>query len=146
MKASIWLSSTDRGTEPFFKTAEEVLRKYHSNRDEMSYGEKHFQTLMIGLLYPFEAYIIHSEYESQRGYPDIFIERKPDKNINYEIVLELKYTTKSNADKMPAKIAEAKTQLNTSMAGDRFARPNVRGFYVAFIGGELHEWKEHGTF
>jgi hypothetical protein len=44
--------------EPFFKIVEEVLCENHSNRDEMVYGEKHLQTLMIGLLFPYESYFI----------------------------------------------------------------------------------------
>jgi hypothetical protein len=132
--------------EPFFKIIEEVLREHHSNRDEMSYGEKHLQTLMVGLLYPYESYMIHSEYEARRGYPDIFLERIHDKRINYEIVLELKYATKSEAKTITKKIAAAKTQLDGYMTSARFARPNIRGFYVAYVGGELHEWKEWGKY
>jgi hypothetical protein len=132
----------DGNPEPFFKLVVEVLKEYHSNRDEMSYGEKHLQTLMIGLLYPYESYMIHSEPEVRRGYPDIFIEKKPDKPINYEIVFELKYVTKNKADTLPSKIAEAKTQLKSYMTSERFTRPDVKGFYVVFCGGDLYEWKE----
>jgi Predicted AAA-ATPase len=51
--------------EPFLKIVEQVLLENHSNRDEMVYGEKHLQTLMIGLLFPYESYFIHSEYEAK---------------------------------------------------------------------------------
>jgi hypothetical protein len=132
--------------DPFFKIVVEVLKENHSNRDEMSYGEKHLQTLMIGLLFPFESYMIHSEYEARRGYPDIFLEGIPGKPSITEIVLEIKYATKSKADTIPTKIEEAQSQLNAYMTSTRFARPNVRGFYVVFLGGDLYEWKEWGTF
>jgi PD-(D/E)XK nuclease superfamily len=136
----------DGNPVPFFNVVTEVLQENHSNRDEMSYGEKHLQTLMVGLLFPFESYMIHSEYEARRGYPDIFIERMQDKPINHEIVLEIKYATKSQADTVPAKIAKAKTQLNDYMTSARFSRPGVRGYYVVFLGGKVHEWKEWGTY
>jgi hypothetical protein len=132
--------------EPFFKIVQEVLKENHSNRDDMSYGEKHLQTLMIGLLFPFESYMIHSEYEVKRTYPDIFLERIPSKNISYEIVFEIKYATKNKADSLPLKIKEAQTQLDGYMKSARFSRPNVRGYYVVFLGGDLYEWKEWGTY
>ncbi len=128
--------------EPFLKVVEYVLRENHSNRDELVYGEKHLQTLIIALLFPYKAFRIHSEYETNRKYPDIFLERIPDRNINYEIVLELKYVKKSAEKSLNAVIAESETQLNTYRETERFSRPDVRGYYVVFFGGEVHTWKE----
>jgi Predicted AAA-ATPase/PD-(D/E)XK nuclease superfamily len=132
--------------EPFFKFVEDVLQENHSNRDEMVYGEKHLQTLMIGLLYPYESYYIHSEYEARRGYPDIFLERVPDRPTKFDIVLELKYVKKSAEDTLPKVIKEARKQLNRYMRSTRFKRPDVRGYYVVFLGGKLYEWREFGKY
>ena len=137
---------TNGNPEPFFKIVEDVLQENHSNRDEMVYGEKHLQTLMIGLLYPYESYYIHSEYEARRGYPDIFLERIPDRPTKFDIVLELKYVKKSAEDTLPKVIKEAKKQLNRYMRSTRFKRPDVRGYYVVFLGGKLHEWREFGKY
>jgi hypothetical protein len=135
---------------PFLQIVEHVLQENHSNRDDMVYGEKHLQTLMIALLFPYKAFKIHSEYESKRTYPDIFLERIPDKKINYEVVLELKYVKKSavekDEDKLNNVIAEAQTQLNGYMTTERFSRPDVRGFYIVFLGGKVHECKEFGHY
>jgi hypothetical protein len=128
---------------PFFKIVEFVLQENHSNRDDMVYGEKHLQTLIIGLLFPFESYLVHSEYEAKRGYPDVFLERIPGKTIRYEIVLEIKYVKKKDAATLDAVISEAKTQLNKYMTSERFARPEVLGFYVVFLGGKVHTWEKH---
>ena len=134
----------------FLEIVEHVLQENHSNRDEMVYGEKHLQTLMIALLFPYKAFKIHSEYESKRTYPDIFLERIPDRKINYEVVLELKYIKKSALEKDPevlnTVIAEVQTQLNGYMTTERFTRPNVRGFYIVFFGGKVHECKEYGQY
>jgi hypothetical protein len=130
----------------FLDIVEVVLQENHSNRDEMVYGEKHLQTLIIALLFPYKAFKIHSEYESKRSYPDIFLERVPDRKINYEVVLELKYVKKSNADKLEEVITEVQTQLNGYMATERFSRPDVRGFYIVFLGGKVHECKEFGQY
>jgi Predicted AAA-ATPase/PD-(D/E)XK nuclease superfamily len=132
----------DAQPEAFFKVVEYVLQENHSNRDEMVYGEKHLQTLMIALLFPYKAFKIHSEYESKRTYPDIFLERIPDRMINFEVVIELKYVKKSAADTVDTVIADAKTQLADYMKTERFSRPDVRGFYVVFLGGEVHKWEQ----
>jgi len=129
--------------QPFFKIVENVLQENHSNRDEMQYGEKHLQTLMIGLLCPYESYYIHSEYESRRSYPDIYLEKMPNNPVKYDIVLELKYVKKSKVDTLKTVIEEAQTQLNEYRSSERFARPDVRGFYVVFLGGAVHEWREY---
>ena len=132
--------------EHFFKIVEAVLAENHSNRDELVYGEKHLQTLMIGLLCPYESYYIHSEYEARRGYPDIFIEKKPNSVVKLDIVLELKYVKKKDEDKLLTTINEAETQLSDYMKTERFSRPDVRGFYVVYFGGEVYKWGEAGKY
>jgi len=128
--------------EPFFKIVEQVLLENHSNRDELAYGEKHLQTLMVGLLFPYESYYIHSEYESKRGYPDIFLERMPNKPLQFDIVLELKYVKKSAEKTLEKVIQQAETQLDEYMKSERFSKPDVRGFYVIFLGGAVYKWEQ----
>ncbi len=132
--------------EPFFKIVEYVLTENHSNRDEMAYGEKHIKSLMTGLLFQFEAYFIRSEYETAKGYVDLFLEKTPDKPINYEIALELKYVKKSAKKTLNKVVKEAEEQLTRYMASERFSRPDVRGFYVVFFGGTLYQWGEFGKY
>ena len=132
--------------EPFFKIVEQVLLENHSNRDELAYGEKHLQTLMVGLLFPYESYYIHSEYEAKRGYPDIFLERMPNKPLKFDIVLELKYVKKSAEKTLEKVIQQAETQLEEYMTSERFSRPDVRGFYAVFLGGEVYQWREWSKY
>ena len=136
----------DGNPEPFFKTAEEILLQHHSNRDEMAYAEKHLQTLLIGLLSPYQAYFIHSEYESARTYPDILLERIPDVPMEFEIVFELKYVKKSDEAKLAQIVTDAEVQLDGYMTSKRFARPDVRGFYGVFYCGTLYKWAEWGKY
>ncbi len=128
--------------EPFLKIVEYVLSENHSNRDELAYGEKHLQTLIVGLLFPYKAFHIHSEYEARKGYPDIFLERIPGRMMNYEIVLELKYVKKSASKTLPEVISQAEQQLDTYMCSERFSRPDVKGFSAVFLGGEVYQWKQ----
>jgi hypothetical protein len=129
--------------ELFFKLVEQVLSDNHSNRDELSYSEKHLQTLVIGLLYPYENYFIHSEYEARKGYPDIFLERLHEgRGMPKDIVLELKYVKKSKEHTLPQVIEQAENQLSEYVKSERFNRPDVIAFYVIFLGGKLHTWKQ----
>ncbi len=141
---SISAMISEANPEPFFKLVEYVLAENHSNRDELVYGEKHLQTLMIGLLFPYESYYIHSEYEAKKGYPDIFLEKMPNRPVKFDIVLELKYVKKSAEKTLEKVIQQAETQLDEYMRSERFSRPDVRGFYVVFLGGEVYQWKEWG--
>ena len=134
----------DGNPEPFFRVVEYVLQESHSNRDELRYDEEHLKTLMIGLLFPYKAFRIHSEYETGRHYPDIFLERIPDRNIRHEVVLELKYVKKGGEKALSTVAADAKAQLDGYMASERFRRSDVRGFYVVFMGGKVHTWGEGG--
>jgi Predicted AAA-ATPase/PD-(D/E)XK nuclease superfamily len=140
--AAITAMLDEANPDDFFKIIETILQENHANRDELVYGEKHLQTLMIGLLCPYESYTVHSEYESRRGFPDIFIERMPDKHIKYEVVLELKYVKKKDIDTLSTVIENAEKQLDEYMTSERFQRPNVRGFYVVFLGGKVNVWKQ----
>lgn len=137
---SIGLLIGEGNPEPFLRIVEQVLLENHSNRDELSYGEKHLQTLIIGLLFPYESYYIHSEYEARKGYPDIFLEKRPGLPVRYDIVLELKYVKKLAEHTLPAVTAEAEAQLDAYMRSERFARPDVLGVYAVFLGGELSRW------
>ncbi|MEO0041697.1 MAG: hypothetical protein RL329_1145 [Bacteroidota bacterium] len=83
----------------FVKYVERALSKAHSNRDKITYGEKHLKTLMIGLLYPYESYHIRSELEINSKYVDIFLERIPQVVIKHEVLFELKYIKKEDASK-----------------------------------------------
>jgi Predicted AAA-ATPase/PD-(D/E)XK nuclease superfamily len=83
--------------ENFANWVGQALSKAHSNRDNVGYNEKHLKTLVIGLLFPYESYLIRSEYEVEKRFIDIFLERIPQVNIKYEILLELKYIKKENA-------------------------------------------------
>jgi hypothetical protein len=83
--------------EPFTKYISKVLAQEHSGRDSYGYNEKHLKTLVIGMLFPYESYLIRSEMEVNRRYVDIFLERIPQVNMKHEILLELKYVKKENA-------------------------------------------------
>ena len=126
--------------EPLFRIMEHVLTEHHSNRDDIAYGEKHVQTLMIGLLCPYDSFFIHSEQETGRGYMDIFLERLPGVPLKYDVIMELKYVKKKDRAKAKGEAKAAKAQLAGYLETERFNRPDVRGFYAVFVGNELFDF------
>ena len=37
-------------------------------------------------------------------------------------------------------------QLDKYMNSTRFARPDAKGFYIVFLGGKAHRWREWGHY
>jgi hypothetical protein len=66
----------------------------------------------------------------------------PNKPLKFDIVLELKYVKKSAEKTLEKVIQQAENQLDEYMRSERFSRPDVRGFYVVFLGGEVYQWKQ----
>jgi transcriptional regulator with AAA-type ATPase domain len=129
--------------KPFTEVIEMALTKAHSNRDKMQYSEKHLKTLMLGLLFMYETYLIHSEYETNSVYPDIFLERIPQAYLKYEIAIELKYVSKRDASKkvnensektlLQQAVEDGTAQINKYMKTERLNRPDVKGFCLVFV-------------
>ena len=137
---------------PFAEIVGTVLQKAHSTRDKIRYGEKHLKTLMIGLMFPYEMYLIRSEYETEGVFPDIFLERIPQVDIKHEVVIELKYIKLADIEKeeksekaadyislLDKATAEGTQQIEKYMATARFQRPNIRGFCLVFVGNECQK-------
>lgn len=84
--------------QPLIAELDRVLQLL-SNRDSLWLDEEHTKTILLALLYQSSAYFIHSEREMNRRYPDILLlERSPFK-VNYQHLIELKYSKKGDKDK-----------------------------------------------
>ena len=126
--------------EIFLKLCEKVIKTNYSNRDSIQFDEKHLKTMMIGLLIPFDSYMIHSEYETDRIYPDIFLERVPGRKMIHEVVIELKYLQKKDKKLIDEKCKSAKFQLNNYLETTRFNKADSLGIWAVFCGSELSDW------
>ena len=81
--------------KPFNNVLENALVPL-SNRDHQKMDEKHVKAIILTLLHQSPAYFIKSEMEQNNKYPDIMLlERSPFK-VNYQLLLELKYSKKSD--------------------------------------------------
>ena len=112
-----------------------------SDRDLRHFDEKYIQILLLSYLFQNRIYIPMSEYEAVPGFADIFLQRNPEfPQVKYEWLFEIKYLKVSEADKLPQKMEEAKTQLEKYQHAFRLAgRPGLYGASIVFVGKDRFE-------
>ncbi|WP_020396099.1 AAA family ATPase [Thiolinea disciformis] len=130
----------DNHIQPLMAELEQVL-KLLSNRDSIWMNEQHIKTIMLTLLYQSPAYFIHSEREMNRKYPDILLlERSPYK-VNYQHLIELKYSKKSDGDKGWAqKKQEGIEQVKGYLQLPTIAVLKQLSAWVVIADGDRVEW------
>jgi hypothetical protein len=69
-----------------------------SNRDCIKLDEKHIKTLLLTLLFQFPVYFIQSEREMGRKYPDVLLVKRSPFDVNYQHLIELKYSKKGDGE------------------------------------------------
>ncbi|WP_020396007.1 AAA family ATPase [Thiolinea disciformis] len=130
----------DNNIQPLMIELEQVL-KLLSNRDSIWMDEQHIKTILLTLLYQSSAYFIHSEREMNRRYPDILLlERSPFK-VNYQHLIELKYSKKSEGEKgwMQKKL-EGIEQVKGYLQLPTIAALQQLSAWLVIADGERVEW------
>jgi hypothetical protein len=130
--------------EEYIKEVKKILEEC-SNRDLMKFDEKYIKTIMFTLLSLDSRYIIDSEYETNKGYVDIYL-RKPRplaKEMKYEWLIELKYLKVEDRGKLEKVIKEGKKQIesykNSRKFEQKFLNNNIKCYLLIFIGkSEYH--------
>ncbi len=131
--------------QPFFEQVKLIL-KTQSTRDAQHFNEGALKAIFISLLFQQQFYYIHSEYESEWQYVDVFLETITGYKPKYEVAFELKYIKKSNSENVEDLLNKAEVQLNRYMVSKKFyKRKSLKGFVVIVKGDELF-WREHAGF
>jgi hypothetical protein len=118
-----------------------LIIKYFSTRDTAHFNENTLKAIIISLLHQQGFYYIHSEYETNWTYMDVYLEAIRGQKPKFEVCLELKFAQKKGKS-MAALLNEAAVQLKKYLQTPKFnTRPNIKSFCVAVIGEKL-EWKE----
>lgn len=120
------------------------LKKQTRIRDYLT-GEKMIQGFFLAYLNLPGHYTVHSEYELNKGYADLYFEpffiRFPD--MPYSWLLELKYFSRTEYDpnKIPDTVEQAKKQLLRYKGDDylkqRMGSTDVRCLVIIFSGWEM---------
>ena len=125
----------------FFEQVKLVI-KYFSTRDSAHFSENTLKAVIISLLHQQGFYYIHSEYETNWTYMDVFLEAIRGQNPKYDVTMELKYAQKKEKKSAKTVLAEAETQLKGYLSTPKFnTRTNLKSFCVSVVGDKL-VWKE----
>jgi hypothetical protein len=124
----------------FFEQVKLII-KYFSTRDKAHFTENSLKAIIISLLHQQKFYYIHSEYETNWTYMDVYLEAIRGQKPNFEVTMELKFAQKKGKS-MTTLLDEATTQLRAYLETPKFnTRTNIKSFCVAVVGNKL-EWKE----
>jgi Predicted AAA-ATPase/PD-(D/E)XK nuclease superfamily len=125
----------------FFEQVQLIL-KYFSTRDKAHFNEGTLKATIISLLHQQKFYYIHSEYETNWTYMDVFLEAIRGQNPNFEVTMELKYAPKGGKKAIQTLFTDGAVQLQNYLNTPKFnKRTNLRSFVVVVVGYKL-EWKE----
>jgi hypothetical protein len=124
----------------FFNQVSLIL-KYFSTRDAAHFNENTLKAIIISLLHQQGFYYIHSEYETDWQYMDVYLEAIRGQKPTYEVTMELKYAKKSMKKNKEIIFKEAAEQLQGYLDTPKFnERSNIKSFIVVVIGDKL-EWR-----
>ncbi len=124
----------------FFEQVKLVLH-YFSTRDKAHFNENSLKAIIISLLHQQNFYFIHSEYETDWTYMDVFLEAIRGQKPNYEVTMELKYAPKGGKSAITTLFKEASEQLRAYLDTPKFSiRTNIKSFVVVVVGYKL-EWR-----
>jgi hypothetical protein len=133
--------ATSGNPQGFFNQVQLVL-KYFSTRDTAHFNENTLKAVIISLLHQQNFYYIHSEFETDWTYMDVFLEPIRGQKPNFEVAMELKYAQKSTKKNKENIFEAASVQLRAYLETPKFnTRTTVKPFVVVAIGDKL-EWRE----
>lgn len=116
----------------------EIL-KVMSTRDTQGFSENSLKAIFVSLLHQQKFYYVHSEYEAERQYVDVFLETIYGNAVKFEVAFELKYVKKGEIVDVDKELDKAEIQLLNYMIAKKFIeRPSLKAFVVLVHGAELH--------
>jgi hypothetical protein len=146
--------ATTGDLQPFIDQVSQIL-KILSNRDAYHFNEMSLKAIFVSCLFQQKFYYVHSEYETEKGYADIFLEAIRGYDPNFQVAFELKYIKKKDKNEADKKIDDAdiqalldkaEMQLTNYMITKKFLdRKGLKGFVVICHGDTLI-WRPHKGF
>jgi Predicted AAA-ATPase/PD-(D/E)XK nuclease superfamily len=128
------------GTPQYLYDIVSEVVKVLSTRDAKDFNEMSLKAIFVSLLHQQNFYYVHSEFETQRQYVDIFLETVTGNPVKYETAFELKYVKKGETINVKDELDKAEVQLMNYMVTKKFnQRPNLKAFVVLVHGTELHQ-------
>lgn len=128
-----------KGTPQYLYDEVSKILQVLSTCDAQGFTENSLKAIFISLLKQQQFYYVHSEYESQRQYVDIFLETIRGHGVKFEVAFELKYVKKDKDIDLEAELAKAEIQLMNYMISKKFIeRPALKAYVVLVHGTVIH--------
>jgi Predicted AAA-ATPase/PD-(D/E)XK nuclease superfamily len=135
------INMAETGNPKAFFEQVKLILKYFSTRDKAHFNENSLKATIMSLLHQQKFYYIHSEYETNWTYMDVFLEAIRGQKPTYEVAMELKYAPKGGKTAVETLFKEASVQLQTYLDTPKFnTRTNIKSFVVVVVGHKL-EWR-----
>jgi hypothetical protein len=132
----------DTGNPKAFFEQVKLVLKYFSTRDAAHFNENTLKAMIISLLHQQNFYYIHSEYETNWTYMDVFLEAIRGQKPKYEVAMELKYVKKAGKKAVDTIFKAANIQLQKYLDTPKFnTRTNIKSFVIVVAGDKL-EYRE----
>jgi hypothetical protein len=133
--------ATSGNPTAFFEHVKKVI-KHFSTRDTAHFNENTLKAIIMSLLHQQGFYYIHSEYETDWTYMDVFLEAIHGQKPNYEVAMESKYVQKGSKKAINTVFEAAKSQLQGYLDTPKFnTRTNIKSFVVVVTGDKLEWWE-----
>ncbi len=121
----------------FFKQVEKIVLRM-SPKDIGHFNENSLKAIVVSLLHQQTFYYVHTEYESDWTFMDIFLEPIRGYKVNFEIAMELKYALKGGRLATDTIFKTAATQLKGYLASEKFKdRIAIKSYVVVVVGNKL---------
>ena len=140
----MWQMAYDGTWQPALDFLRDALAEQTGIRDYMD-GEKVIHGFVAAYLGMIDQFLLHSEYELNKGYADLYLEPfvAQYSDMSYGYVLELKYVKRSerlDESLLAEKLREAVLQLRSYLADPSLPRryPSVRHIGLAMV---FHGWE-----
>jgi hypothetical protein len=133
--------ATTGNPKAFFEQVKLIL-KHFSTRDSAHFNENTLKAVIVSLLHQQNFYYIHSEYETNWTYMDVFLEAIRGQKPKYEVTMELKYVKKAGEKAIDTIFKAATVQLQSYLNTPKFnKRTNIKSFVIV-VAGEKLEYRE----
>ena len=110
-----------------------------SNRDYMNFDEKYIKLIFYCIAMNLKVFIIKSEMEVQRKYPDILLIPKDASKGYKSVMIEFKYLKKGEENKLAEKQDEARKQIEEySMFEEIKDIPNLSKYTVVAVNDKIY--------
>jgi hypothetical protein len=127
----------DGNPTAFFDQVAQIVKRM-SPRDAAHFTENSLKAIVVSLLHQQNFYYVHTEYETDWKYMDVFLEAIRGYKVNFDVAIELKFAKRAGKVAINTLFKEANQQLNDYLATDKFnQRTNLKSWVVVVAGDKL---------